>query len=503
MIQNSTPESAGISRKNVEAFMAEMQKNRINLHSVLMLRGDKLFFEKYWFPYTADTPHRMYSVTKSFVAVAIGCLIDDGKLHLDDCIVDFFPDKLPAEVDPFLRKQTIRDMLTMRTCFEGFSWFFPEVTDRVKFYFSQKPVKVPGTIFNYDSCGSYVLGVLVERLSGMSLLEYLRQKVLNVIGGFENAEMLLTPDGTSWGDSALICTPRALLHFAKFVMNLGNWEGQQLMDADYLKQATTKQTDNNCTDNVNYDRWGYGYQIWMQQRNSFFLHGMGGQFAVCVPDKELVFVCTADVQLTDQEDKAIIHRAVFEHIVDGLDGNTPAAGTFDLEAPLALSVARGKTGSLFQSVINGTVFNCRENPMGITEFSILFGEDGNGVFSYVNTQGRKALPFGMGKNVFCKFPQFGYSQNYGNTVTTNGFLYNCAVSAGWVMERQLQIRVQVIDKYLGVLIITIDFRDRDSVSIQMCKSAENFLNEYEGFLIGVRREDTMRSGMESSPARPY
>ena len=71
------------------------------------------------------------------------------------------------------------------------------------------------------------------------------------------------------------------------------------------------------------------------------------------------------------------------------------------------------------------------------------------------------------------------------------------------MERQLQIRVQVIDKYLGVLIITIDFRDRDSVSIQMCKSAENFLNEYEGFLIGVRREDTKRSSTKSSPARPY
>ena len=491
MIQNSTPESVGLSRRDIEAFMAEMQQNRINLHSVLMLRGDKLFFEKYWAPYTSDTPHRMYSVTKSFVAVAIGCLIDDGLLRLDDCIADFFPDKLPPEPDPLLKRQTIRDMLTMRTCFEGFGWFLPEVTDRVKFYFSQKPVKVPGTIFNYDSCGSYVLGVLVERLSGMSLLEYLRRKILDTIGGFENAEMLLTPDGTSWGDSALICTPRALLNFAKFVMNLGYWEGNRLLSAEYLKQATTKQTDNCCTDSVNYNRWGYGYQIWMQQGSSFYFNGMGGQFAICVPDKNLIFVCTADVQLTASEDKATIHRAVFEHIVNRLDGNIPSAGEFDLDAPLSLSIARGKKDSSFKSEVDGAVFDCRENRMGIEEFSISFGKDGNGTFLYRNAQGEKKLPFGIGNNVFCKFPQFGYSDQYGNTVTTNGFLYDCAVSAGWVMERQLQIRVQVIDRYLGVLIITIDFRDRDSASIQMCKSAENFLNEYEGFLIGNRRADSV------------
>ena len=58
--------------------------------------------------------------------------------------------------------------------------------------------------------------VLVERLSGMKFLDYLKVKLLNRLGDFENAEILATPDGTPWGDSALLCTPRALLKFARF-----------------------------------------------------------------------------------------------------------------------------------------------------------------------------------------------------------------------------------------------------------------------------------------------
>ena len=108
MIVATTPGKAGISETHIAAFMEEMQTSDINFHSVLMLRGNGIFFEKYWEPFNAQKPHRMYSVTKSFVSIAIGCLVDEGKLSLDDRIVDYFPDKLPAQVHPFLRAQTIR-----------------------------------------------------------------------------------------------------------------------------------------------------------------------------------------------------------------------------------------------------------------------------------------------------------------------------------------------------------------------------------------------------------
>ena len=276
MICRTTPREAGVSEETISRFMRTLNRHEINLHSVLMLKGENLFYERYCRPFDENTPHRMYSVTKSFVAVAIGCLVDEGKLSLDDFIVEFFPDKLPQVVSPLLAEMTVRDMLTMRTCFTGSNWFLPEVKDRTAFYFSQTPVKPAGTVFDYDSTGSYILGVLVERLSGMPLIDYLRLKVLDHLGGFENAQMLKTPDGTPWGDSALLCTPRALLKFARFVMNYGKWEGEQLLSEQYMRDATRAQVTNNEDGVANYNSHGYGYQIWMDEQNGFSFHGMGG-----------------------------------------------------------------------------------------------------------------------------------------------------------------------------------------------------------------------------------
>lgn len=117
--KRSTPEEAGLSERQLARFLARIKRYGINLHSIVMARGDSIFFEHYTAPFTKTTPHRMYSTTKSFVALAIGCLIDEGKLSLDDRIVSFFPEDCPEAIDPLLSMQTIRDTLTMRTCITG------------------------------------------------------------------------------------------------------------------------------------------------------------------------------------------------------------------------------------------------------------------------------------------------------------------------------------------------------------------------------------------------
>ena len=147
MFNRVTPEAAGLSQQQIDHFLQTLAKWEINLHSVLLLRGDNLFYERYVAPFKADTAHRMYSVTKSFVAVAIGFLLDEGKLQLDDPIIKFFPDKLPEVVSPWLEKQTIRHMLTMSTCFAGGHWFDYGITDRTKWYFTLTPQKPAGSIF--------------------------------------------------------------------------------------------------------------------------------------------------------------------------------------------------------------------------------------------------------------------------------------------------------------------------------------------------------------------
>lgn len=476
MIRRITPQEAGFSQTSIDRFMHTLRRNEINLHSVLMLKGDGLFFEKYISPFDANTPHRMYSVTKSFTSVAIGCLLDEGKLHLDDPVIRYFPDKLPASVSPLLAEQTIRDMLTMRTCFVGGNWFQPDVVDRTAFYFSQQPVKPSGTLFDYDSTGSYILGALVERISGMSLLDYLKKKILNKLGGFENAQMLKTPDGTAWGDSALLCTPEAMLRFARFVMNQGVWEGERLLSGEYLREAVSMwvPTDQECK--KLYNTHGYGYQIWRSAHNSFSFHGMGAQYAICVPEMDFIFVCTGDTQYAADLASNTLFRAVFEDLLEMYE---------DAPESDSLPVAHGEASSGFMPEINDAEFVCRDNPMGIRRFRLHFAED-ECYFDYTNAQGPKRLYFGMKNNRRGLFPQFGYSDEYGNVHELTDFRYRCNASAGWLNEKTLQLRVQIIDRYFGSLVVRFGFKNDRVAAVRMVKVGEDFLNEYQGWMIAER-----------------
>lgn len=473
---------AGLRKADLQGFLDRLSQHGVNMHSILMSRFDKLFLECYWEPFTADTPHRMYSVTKSFVAMAIGRLADEGKLDLDDPIIRYFPDKLPPVVPELLKKQTIRHMLMMCTCFESCNWFQPHVTDRLQYYFAQTPIKPSGTLFHYDSTGSYVLGVLVERLSGMSLLDFLRDRFFSVMGGFESAEILETMDGTPWGDSGMLCTPRDLMRFARMTMHHGNWEGRQLVSPEYVALATGYQNDNNLENVVCHERCGYGYQFWMAPEGSFAFYGMGGQYAVCVPEKDFIFVCTGDNQLNARDMLPALFSALYDCVVSRLsDELLPEEEPICLPR-LQLPVARGKAHSEWAERVGGKWYVCSSNPMGITRFCLTFPAEGEGVLTYENAQGEKQLPFGFGHNAFGLFPQLGYSDQRGNVHEITDFRYRCAASAGWVDENKLQINVQIIDRYLGQLVMTFGFNGTDA-GVRMVKSAEDFLREYEGWMI--------------------
>ena len=118
MFEKTTPEKAGISSQNVYKFIKTLEKRGLAMHSVLMMRGDKIFAEYYWHPFNKDFCHRMYSQTKSFVGVAIGLLEQEGKLSLSNKISEYFPEKIDRTLPENLKNLTIENMLTMQTCGE-------------------------------------------------------------------------------------------------------------------------------------------------------------------------------------------------------------------------------------------------------------------------------------------------------------------------------------------------------------------------------------------------
>ena len=483
-----TPEKTGIHSENILEYIKILEQSRLATHNVLIMRGGKLLYEAYWKPFDIDFKHRMYSVTKSFVAIAIGFLEQEGKLSLDDKISKYYSEELKNQSDQNMHNQTIRHMLMMSTAKREQNWFAAKPEDRVEYYFQNdnKESRPSGTIFQYDSSGSFVLGALVEKLSCMSLIDYLRSRLFNKIGVSEGAYCLKCPGGYSWGDSALICTPRDLMIVAQFIMNKGRWNGEQILNEKFVTEATSKQISNTILNDNEYSTQGYGYLIWKTFDNSFFFNGMGCQFAICVPDKDIIMVYNADNQgkdyakkiIIDNFFKLIVRTAVDEELPENYDAAKELA---DYSSQLKLLSTYGEKKSTTVEKINNRTYRLEENAMGITKIRFEFNEDG-GILYYSNAQGDKEIRFSMCENVFTTFPQDGYSDEMA-TVPGNR-RYKCAVSAAWIEETHLTVKVQVIDIYFGVLDMHFGFRD-NLVGVQMIKTAEDFFNEYNGFASGV------------------
>lgn len=492
MFEKITPEMAGVSSAKVAELIEMLNKRNMAMHSLLMMRGDKLFAEYYWAPFNKDFCHRMYSQTKSYTSVAIGLLAEEGKIDLDRPIAEYFPEKIDIELPRHLKNQTVREMLTMTTVGECGRWFsVKEDLDRTHFYLNynrtEESTHAAGTSWAYDSAGSQVMASLVEKMSGMSLFDYLNEKIFRHLGTFKTATILKTRNGDSWGDSALVCTSRDMMSFARFVMNYGVWNGKRLMNEEYLRAATAKQVDNTewSFGNGAYHH-GYGYQIWRTEQNGFAFNGMGCQLTVCLPDRDLIFVCTADTQGIGHASE-VITNGFYDIIVnnmkdEALPADKSAEAALDAATKdLALISIKGKEDSPMRAAIDGAVYECDENAMGWKKFSFSFKNATEGELHYTNAQGDKVLPFGVNHNVFGKFPELGYSNDNGGLKTTDGFMYDDAVSLAWLEDSKIGMKVQIIDRYFGNANFFFGFKG-DDVTVRMMKSAEDFLDEYEGLL---------------------
>jgi len=479
-----SPESVGIPSQAILNFLQRIDAERINMHGFLLVRHNRIAAEGYWAPWSATRKHRMYSVTKSFVSLAIGLMIDEGTLTLDDRVANYFPDKVPETLHPWLAASTIHDLLTMATAHSSTSYTRDD-PDWVWTFFNRPPSHPSGTIFAYDTAATVVLTAIVERRAGMPFLDYMRPRFLDRIGFSADAWCVRTPEGGSWGGSGAICTLRDLAKVALACMNGGMWGEETVLPSTYLRDATTKQIDNSLR-----GHHGYGYQIWCERENGFSFRGMGSQYAICFPDKEFLFTCIADTQgaPAGSDIPAVMWEELYPHLADAPlpeENDVHAALSSKIEE-LAILPIPGNLGSSVATTINGLWFALAENPMGITRMRLSFGSSGSGnqgTWEYTNDQGDNLLHFGIGCMVPGKFPQRNY---FGEQIgTVPGIAYDCLASAAWIDEETFNMEIYITDVHLGGLRISFAFKG-DEIGIFMTKQAEWFLDEYSGFAGGKR-----------------
>ena len=490
MFEKITPEAAGIASGKVLDFVKMLDGYGFQTHSMIMARGEKIFAEGYWAPFDAAFNHRMYSVSKSFTAIAIGMAIKDGLLSLDDRFMDYFPEYDNEDLDPYVGEATIRDMLMMRSSMINYAdYWWRDGSDRVAAYFTKPASQIPGTLYFYDSSASFMLGVIVEKLTGKEFLEYMKEKVLLDMGFSKGSYTLHVPGGHTFGDSGVMCTSRDLLIFAKFVMDGCMWKGVRYVDEDFARDAISKLSDNYIDSTVCLlSHNGYGYYIWQAPNNGFCFIGMGDQLMFCDPAKEFIFVITSDNQDSEKVTRALITHELYTSIIPNIGDPLPEdpAASGELSEYLAsrtLVCERGAYDSTEKAQIDGVTYTLEKNPMGVSEFRVCFDEDG-GTLIYMDREGEKRIPFGFGCNRPGTIPvtkRFGLTAAWYEDGTYDGM-----ASAAFTEPAKLRIRMQMVDTYFGGITWNLYFKG-GRVTWLAKKWGSRILEGISGYAIGKKK----------------
>lgn len=310
------PEQVGVDSDVVSDLIKFFEKLVYNIDSLMVIRHGKVACECHWAPNRVDTPHDMYSLSKSVTATAIGIAVDEGYISLDTRIYEkYFPHKLDGLTGKQLewaKKVTVHDVLSMRMGKVTSVFDDKAKTDWVNGILD-KPIQFePNSDWKYISENAYLLSWILQRETGMTMTEYLTPRLyepLDIkIPHWEKSQVDV--DAGGWG---LKLTAEDIVKISLLYINKGVYNGKRIFSEDWFKKATypyTKKTYPVFSDNAE-----YGYQVWIDHEHhdtTYRFTGLYGQFSFMFPDQDACVVITAG----DTRDGDAI-AAVYKHFPKG------------------------------------------------------------------------------------------------------------------------------------------------------------------------------------------
>ena len=289
-LPRATPESQGVSSSALLAFVEALDSGVDTMHSIVVVRHGQVIVEGWWAPFGVDTPHQMFSLTKSFTSTAVGLAQAEGKLSVDDAVLKYFPDVTPAAGNDFLKGMRVRDLLAMSTGHRTEPSFAGSTT-WTKTFFEHPVLHKPGTIFLYNTPASYMLSAIVQKATGQKEAEYLQSRLFTPLG-IGTPRWETSPEGVSIGGYGLWLRTEDIARFGQLYLQKGQWQGKQLVPAEWVAAATTRQTSNGSSPGSDWDQ-GYGYQFWRSRNKSFRGDGAHGQFCMVLPEQDTVIAITS------------------------------------------------------------------------------------------------------------------------------------------------------------------------------------------------------------------
>ncbi len=303
--RTADPAELGVDPAALAEVDARVPFETPDLSALLVVRGGYLVFEGSYNGHEPDEPINTRSVTKSVTSTLIGIALAEGDLEsLDQTVGELIPDRIAAGADPSVADVTIEQLLTMTS---GLDWSaagdWPTLTGSenwVELTLGLPVVDVPGETYVYNTGGSHLLAVILGAVTGRDPADYAQEKLFDPLG-IEPGEWLRSPQGEPSGGSGLELTPRDMAKLGFLYLNGGEWDGEQLVPADYVAAATSYQSAGDATGGYA----NYGYQWWITATNAgypaYFALGYGGQHIFVVPDLDLVVVAAVARRVAPEE----------------------------------------------------------------------------------------------------------------------------------------------------------------------------------------------------------
>ena len=405
LMEPATPESQGVPSEAILKFIDGCEKtfdagDLGAMHGFVIVRHGKVIAEGSWKPFdTLNETHMLYSHSKSFTSSAIGLLADRGKIDLDERIVDIFSNEVPAKVSENLAQLRVRDLLTMNVGKKDH--LLRDGGDWVKEFLSKDFFRKPGTGFKYDSDATYMLAAIVEKKSGMKMMDYLQKNMFDQIG-ITKAWTTYSPQGIPCGGWGMNMTTRELARFGQLYLNRGRWDGKRVLSSDWVSLATTRQTWSGWQnvgvkalgEGTDWEQ-GYGFQFWRCRHGAYRADGAGGQYTVVIPEKDMVV--SAHAGLGDfPKELDLIWDNLLPVLKDAPLAENPSAQKklADRLAKLAIKPVEFARARKWTTPFE---FSLRENSRGFK--SVRFDpKDGGGcICTLVTRAGEQKFPAGTGE----------------------------------------------------------------------------------------------------------
>lgn len=319
----ATPESQGVSSRALAAFFEELKQDEtLRMHSVTVLRNGYVLAQAVFDDWDVDVWRASFSACKSVVALAIGLLVDEGRLRVSDRLVDLLEGQLTPLWRRKLREVTVEDLLTMRS---GVT--FNEVEsmceeDWVKGFFNATVRGEIGADFQYNSLNTYMLATLVRQITGEGVCAFLRPRLFEPLGIGE-VYWETCPRGTEKGGWGLYICPEDMARLGQLVMQRGVWQGQRLLSEEWIATATAP----HATAPAEYGDYDYGYHIWTgRTQKRFLFNGMLGQNVMGFWDNGVLLVSHAGNNELFQQSRyfPLAHKWFGNALPDALSEDAPA-----------------------------------------------------------------------------------------------------------------------------------------------------------------------------------